>query len=272
MVRVRCGFRVACDVRRQGCSQQRTRRAHGIARPRSMDETARAASLGPGGDCDSCRQPLSFGGREAPGSLAGRSLFLSPECQRFPDDRRTEARSSARRSEKLRHELNVTLPNEIRKAVEHGDLRENSEYKAALERQQFVQARLGQLTQRLSKLSSIDSSQIPNDKVGLGSARRGRGRADGRRGDVQPRVRRRGGVRGGAREHGARRSASRSWARGSASRAVLKLPAATRRLKIVELQTIHQTWRSTVAAASILTADAVATDQRTRVRRLAATR
>ena len=50
---------------------------------------------------------------------------------------------------KLQFELNVTLPNEIRKAVEMGDLRENSEYKAALERQQFVQARLGQLRQRV---------------------------------------------------------------------------------------------------------------------------
>lgn len=71
--------------------------------------------------------------------------------------------------EKLSHELNVVLPNEIRKAVELGDLRENSEYKAALERQAFVQARLGQLRQRLSKLSQIDMSQIPADKVGLGS-------------------------------------------------------------------------------------------------------
>ncbi len=72
-------------------------------------------------------------------------------------------------AEKLRFELNVTLPNEIRKAVELGDLRENSEYKAALERQQFVQARLGQLTKRLSKLSSIDESQIATDAVGMGS-------------------------------------------------------------------------------------------------------
>lgn len=71
--------------------------------------------------------------------------------------------------EKLQHELNVTLPNEIRKAVEHGDLRENSEYKAALERQQFVRARLGQLRERLSKLASIDLAQIPRDRVGLGS-------------------------------------------------------------------------------------------------------
>src|SRR5919199_6819413 len=71
--------------------------------------------------------------------------------------------------ERLQHELTVTLPGEIRKAVELGDLRENSEYKAALERQQFVQARLGHLRQRLSKLAQIDVAQIPVDKVGLGS-------------------------------------------------------------------------------------------------------
>jgi len=71
--------------------------------------------------------------------------------------------------EKLMHELNVTLPQEIRKAVEHGDLKENSEYKAALERQQFVQARLGSLTQRLSALANIDESKIPEGQVGLGS-------------------------------------------------------------------------------------------------------
>jgi transcription elongation factor GreA len=71
--------------------------------------------------------------------------------------------------EKLQFELNVTLPGEIRRAVEMGDLRENSEYKAALERQQFVRARLSQLRERLSKLSSIDLTQIPTDCVGLGS-------------------------------------------------------------------------------------------------------
>jgi transcription elongation factor GreA len=71
--------------------------------------------------------------------------------------------------EKLMHELNVTLPQEIRKAVEHGDLKENSEYKAALERQRFVQARLSSLTQRLSALASIDESKIPEGQVGLGS-------------------------------------------------------------------------------------------------------
>ena len=35
-------------------------------------------------------------------------------------------------AEALIHELNVTLPKEIEKAVAQGDLRENSEYSAAL--------------------------------------------------------------------------------------------------------------------------------------------
>jgi transcription elongation factor GreA len=69
----------------------------------------------------------------------------------------------------LTHELAVTLPNAIATAVEMGDLRENSEYKSALERQQFVQARLGQLHQRLGQLSDLANSEAPMDRVGLGS-------------------------------------------------------------------------------------------------------
>ena len=71
--------------------------------------------------------------------------------------------------ERLTHELQVTLPRAIQKAVEHGDLRENSEYKSALERQQFVQARLNHLTKRYGELSKIDLSEIPADRVGFGS-------------------------------------------------------------------------------------------------------
>ncbi len=71
--------------------------------------------------------------------------------------------------ERLTHELQVTLPEAIKRAVEHGDLRENSEYKSALERQQFVQARLNHLTRRAGELSKIDMSQIPADRIGFGS-------------------------------------------------------------------------------------------------------
>ena len=69
----------------------------------------------------------------------------------------------------LSHELNITLPQAIATAVEMGDLRENSEYKAALERQQFVQARLGQLHQRLQQLNQLANTEAPSDRVGLGS-------------------------------------------------------------------------------------------------------
>ncbi len=71
--------------------------------------------------------------------------------------------------ERLNHEINFVLPKEIERARAHGDLRENSEYKAALERQQFVTSRLSHLRLRLSKLSSVQESDIPRDRVGFGS-------------------------------------------------------------------------------------------------------
>ncbi len=140
--------------------------------------------------------------------------------------------------ERLQHELNVTLPNEIRKAVELGDLRENSEYKAALERQQFVQARLGQLRQRLSKLSQIDVTQIPRDKVGLGSEVIVEDEATKKTENYSL-------VFGDSVEYeDGHVSMSSVIGKALVGRSVgetvtLKLPAITRRLKIVDLKTIH---------------------------------
>jgi transcription elongation factor GreA len=141
--------------------------------------------------------------------------------------------------ERLQHELNVTLPNEIRKAVELGDLRENSEYKAALERQQFVQARLGQLRQRLSKLSQIDIAQIPVDEVGLGS----RVLVE----DQQSRATETYHLVFGDSVEFEEGHVSMSSPIGKAlvgkrvgDDVLLRLPATTRRLKIVELTTIHR--------------------------------
>ena len=71
--------------------------------------------------------------------------------------------------ERLVHELNVELPKAIQKAVELGDLRENADYKAALERREFVQARVTHLTQRMSELSKIDVETIATDRAGFGS-------------------------------------------------------------------------------------------------------
>jgi len=71
--------------------------------------------------------------------------------------------------ERLSQELNVELPDRINKAVELGDLRENAEYKSALERQQFVQARISHLQSRVAELSKIDVDAMPADRVGFGS-------------------------------------------------------------------------------------------------------
>lgn len=70
---------------------------------------------------------------------------------------------------KLERELKEELPAALKKAIELGDLRENAEYQAAKERQSIVQSQLGQLRQRLSKLSMINLDKIPADRVSYGS-------------------------------------------------------------------------------------------------------
>jgi transcription elongation factor GreA len=141
-------------------------------------------------------------------------------------------------AEKLRYELNVTLPGEIRRAVEMGDLRATSEYKAALERQRLVQARLGQLSQRLSKLSSIDVMQISRDKVGLGSKIVVEDQESRERETYHL-------VFGDSVEFEDGHVTMSSpigramLGRGTGEKVVLKLPERTRTLKIVTLVTIH---------------------------------
>lgn len=70
----------------------------------------------------------------------------------------------------LERELIIELPREIKTAVAMGDLRENAEYHAALDRQRFVKARIGQLRTRLSEIAVMNLDRIPRDRVGLGSA------------------------------------------------------------------------------------------------------
>jgi transcription elongation factor GreA len=167
---------------------------------------------------------------------AGRPFFPRPSPAPMLDALKAKLQAEA---EKLRYELNVTLPAEIRRAVEMGDLRENSEYKAALERQRLVQARLGQLGERLAKLSNVDLKQIPTDRVGLGSRvvvldlqmdftetyhlviGEGDEFDDGHVTMSSP--------------------IGRSLVdKGVGDEVILRLPAKTRRLRIVELVTIHE--------------------------------
>jgi transcription elongation factor GreA len=69
----------------------------------------------------------------------------------------------------LERELKVDLPKEIQRAREHGDLRENAEYKAAKERQEIVNARIAMLKKRVSEISLMNLDRIPKGKAGFGS-------------------------------------------------------------------------------------------------------
>tara|TARA_B100001105_G_C22254286_1_gene383937 strand:- start:60 stop:530 length:471 start_codon:yes stop_codon:yes gene_type:complete len=70
---------------------------------------------------------------------------------------------------KSQKELQVDIPKAILVAREHGDLKENAEYKAAKERQTFLQARISLLQKRISDVTSLDIERIPRDRSGLGS-------------------------------------------------------------------------------------------------------
>jgi transcription elongation factor GreA len=71
--------------------------------------------------------------------------------------------------DKLETELRIHLPQEIKRAREFGDLRENSEYQTALQRQTMVKARIRELRQRVSEIGSIDLSRLPRNKAAYGS-------------------------------------------------------------------------------------------------------
>jgi transcription elongation factor GreA len=69
----------------------------------------------------------------------------------------------------LEYELTHDLPAEIKKARALGDLSENAEYHMAKQRQEFVNARLGQMKKRMADLSLVNLANIPKDRAGFGS-------------------------------------------------------------------------------------------------------
>ena len=78
--------------------------------------------------------------------------------------------------ERLQDELKQ-LKNEERPAVikaiaaarEHGDLSENAEYHAARERQSFIEGRIGELEDKLTRVEVIDVSKVSGDQVKFGA-------------------------------------------------------------------------------------------------------
>ncbi len=75
----------------------------------------------------------------------------------------------------LRDELenlkNTERPNVIKaisEAREHGDLSENAEYHAARERQSFIEGRIAELENKVTRAEVIDPSKIDSSKVTFG--------------------------------------------------------------------------------------------------------
>lgn len=141
--------------------------------------------------------------------------------------------------EQLNHELNVVLPDALKKALQQGDLRENGDYHAALERQQFVHARLSHLRSRLAKLSQIDLSKVPRDKIGLGS------RVDVQDAETKDRETYELVIPDAMDMDAGHVSVASPLGRGlldhrAGETVTIRLPAGTRKLKVLKVVTLHQ--------------------------------
>ena len=78
--------------------------------------------------------------------------------------------------EKLKSELeelkNIERPSVIKaiaQAREHGDLSENAEYHAAREKQSFIEGKINELENKISRAEVIDTSRLENTSVTFGA-------------------------------------------------------------------------------------------------------
>lgn len=72
----------------------------------------------------------------------------------------------------LKHLKTVARPdviNAIAEARAHGDLSENAEYHAARDRQSFIEGRIGELEDKLSRSEVIDPTKLSGDRVKFGA-------------------------------------------------------------------------------------------------------
>ncbi|AIB12586.1 transcription elongation factor GreA [Azospirillum argentinense] len=77
-----------------------------------------------------------------------------------------------RLQEELKHLKTVERPNVIKaiaEAREHGDLSENAEYTAARERQSFIEGRVAELEDKISRAEVIDPTKLSGSAVKFGA-------------------------------------------------------------------------------------------------------
>ena len=78
--------------------------------------------------------------------------------------------------QKLKSELenlkNIERPKIIKaisEAREHGDLSENAEYHAAREKQSFIEGKISELENKISRAEVIDTSSLDNSRIAFGA-------------------------------------------------------------------------------------------------------
>jgi transcription elongation factor GreA len=102
-------------------------------------------------------------------------LFLSPDPSKG-DDMQKDVILTPEGLEKLKAEIQYLssdkrreVAERIKEAREFGDISENSEYDDAKNEQAMLEARIAALEDKLRSASVIDSSELSNDQVRVGS-------------------------------------------------------------------------------------------------------
>ena len=68
----------------------------------------------------------------------------------------------------------VNVIKSIAEAREHGDLSENAEYHAAREKQGFIEAKISELEDKISRAEVIDITKIQGSEIKYGASKIGR--------------------------------------------------------------------------------------------------